>query len=616
MAVVFMFTAWILVPMHAWAALSAEANVSDTEVFTGQPFTLQISVSGSDSPERPDLSGLDGFTVAFEGGSQNSSSMIRIINGRIEKNINQGYVFSYTLTPLSPGKHTIGPIKVHAQSETALTRPVSVFVKKPGHSDDFKLDLSLSQNHCYTGEPVILTVTWYLASDVRNARFTIPVLEKNDLFYIDDPVSQQGRGGRKFTIPANNGQVIGFQGKKTLNGREFTTISFQKVLIPKKAGSFTIKPASVAFSVLSGYRQRQSPFGDDFFSNFFNNRGFGRQGVYRQMAVASSSQNFTVADVPSAGRPADFSGLVGKYRITAAADPVAVSVGDPITLTISVSGPDYLEPVDLPQLSDQSDLVRDFKIPSERAPGKISGDKKIFTQTIRPMNPGIKEIPAIRLSYFDTGAKKFKTAKTDPIPISVKAARMITAKDIETPVSAAPSSGSVKSWNIGIAANYEDDSALENQVADPVKWLTSRAGLGVMAGFPLLYIMLSIAISIHERKKSDPLSGRAKKAGKRLAHAVSSAAGKNDPVDAMAAIITAFRSYLGDKLRLPPGALTMAEVEVLLREKGATDEIISETGALFADCEAARYGGGADSATRDRAVERAKNLAKRLEKVL
>ena len=146
-------------PQTLWAALSARANVSDTEVFTGQPFTLQISVSGSESPERPDLSGLDGFTVAFEGGSQNSSTMIQIINGRVEKNINQGYVFSYSLTPLSPGKHIIGPIRVSAKGETALTQPVSIFVKKPGHSNDFKLDLSLSENHCYVGEPVIVTVT-------------------------------------------------------------------------------------------------------------------------------------------------------------------------------------------------------------------------------------------------------------------------------------------------------------------------------------------------------------------------------------------------------------------------------------------------------------------------
>ncbi|NOY69367.1 MAG: hypothetical protein GXP53_07735 [Deltaproteobacteria bacterium] len=78
----------------------------------------------------------------------------------------------------------------------------------------------------------------------------------------------------------------------------------------------------------------------------------------------------------------------------------------------------------------------------------------------------------------------------------------------------------------GLVGNYEDDAAFENQVADPAKGLTSRAGLGVVANFLFLYIMFSIAISIHERKKAGPLSGRAKKAGKRLAHAVSSATGE------------------------------------------------------------------------------------------
>jgi len=606
----------IAAPVPVWAALSARADVSDTEVFIGQPFTLQITVSGSDSPKQPDLSSIKDFNVKFEGGSQNSSSRITIINGRIEKHVSRGYVFSYTLTPISSGKHVIGPISVEAGGETAFTRPISIFVKKAGHSDDFRLEMSLSSNHCYVGEPVILTVTWYLSSDVRNARFTIPVLEKNDMFYIDDPVSQKTRKGRRFRLSVNNGEVIGFQGSKEVNGRTFTTISFQKVLIPKKAGTIQMEPSSVVFSVLAGYRQNQSPFGNDFFFNFFNNSGFGRQGIYKQMAVASPPLDLTIEDIPSAGRPADFSGLVGNYRITASADPVNVSVGDPITLKIRVSGPDYLKPVDIPPLSTQKALARDFKIPSERAPGKIEGKSKVFIQTIRPMRAGIKAIPPISLTYFDTDEKRFKTAETSPIPITVKPARMITAKDIKTPAHKSSAAASLKSWNLGIAANYEDDTVLENQVADPVKWVLSPQGIIVVAGFPLFFILFSVCAFLYERKKADPLAGRAKSAGKRLSRSISAASRKDDPLEAMGEILSAFKNYLGDKFRIPAAGLTIVDVEARLREKGAAREVISDLKALFSDCEAARYGGKKDAETRNRVVLQAKTLAKRLEKIL
>ncbi|MCU0600695.1 MAG: BatD family protein [Desulfobacterales bacterium] len=64
---------------------SAQLAISDSEVFVGQPFTIQIQISGSDSPQQPDMSDLDGFDISFQGGSQNSSSSIQIINGQITR---------------------------------------------------------------------------------------------------------------------------------------------------------------------------------------------------------------------------------------------------------------------------------------------------------------------------------------------------------------------------------------------------------------------------------------------------------------------------------------------------------------------------------------------------
>ncbi|MGB9499012.1 MAG: BatD family protein [Dissulfuribacterales bacterium] len=599
-------------------SLSANIAISNDDVFVGEPFTLQIQVSGSDSPQKPDLSAIDGFNVVYQGGSQNSSSSVIIINGKMTKNIRKGYVFSFQLTPLREGTLTIPSLMVHSGGDMTLTRPVSIRVKKPMETDDFKLRLHLSKTRCYVGEPVILSVTWYLGSDVQNADFTVPVLAKTDQFYIADPKVNTNSGKQYYRVPLGSGEVIAEKGTGTLNGKTFATLSFEKVLIPKRSGLVSIDPATVSCRALVGYRKQRNPFNDDSFSNFFNNDRFGmaRRGVYQQTVVPSNALTLKVLDLPAADRPSDFSGLVGEYHIEASAKPTTVNVGDPITLTIALSGPDYLEPVELPPLSNQKALASAFKIPSERASGEISGNKKIFTQTIRPLRAAIKEIPPIRFSYFDPRSGTYKTDRTVAIPLAVSQTRIVTAQDAEG-ISAPISAGNdVKTWMGGIAHNYEDISVLGNQILNPVAWLASPQGIGIVAVPPILYFLMFITSVAYRRKKEDPMKGQAKKAGARLAKAIHHAKQEKTIQQARAVILDAFKTYLGDKLRIPAGALTFDDVAGLLSQKGAEQETLHDLKILFSECEAARYGQARPDDSVDKIGDKAFNIMKKLEKLL
>jgi hypothetical protein len=146
--------------------LSADAVVERSSVFVGEPFIFQIQVSGSENPERPDLSEITDFIVEYHGGQANSSRSVTIINGRMTQNVKQGYVFSYQLIPKRTGKLLLPSVTVHANGQSAQTNPVVMHVQKPAETDDFKLRIDLSKQECYVGEPVTLTVTWYLGKDV------------------------------------------------------------------------------------------------------------------------------------------------------------------------------------------------------------------------------------------------------------------------------------------------------------------------------------------------------------------------------------------------------------------------------------------------------------------
>jgi len=568
--------------------LRADAVVEENSVYVGEPFVFQIRISGSDNPEQPDLSGIHGFQVNYQGGSQNNSSSITIINGKMTKKVSRGYVFSYQLTPRQTGTLKIPAISIQAGSQVLQTRPIQIIVFKPQETDDIKLRISLSKEQCYVGEPVTFSVKWYLRQDVRTFNFMIPLLEKTDWFYFIDPEVDQQSTKKYYRIPLADKEVIAEQSQDSLNGITYSTITFSKILIPKESGIISIDPATVSCEILTGYRQsrNRSPFGDDFFSGVFG----GRQGVYKKVVAPSNRLRLSVRDVPIQGKPVNFAGHIGEYSIRAKANPVEVSVGDPITLTISLTGPDYLEHITLPSLSKQNNLVRDFKIPSDRATGETRGKTKVFTQTIRALRSDVTQIPVIELPYFDTIRGKYKIAKTNTIPIIVKETRVITALDAEGRALPVANGTEVETWTKGIAYNYEDLDSLKNQRIG-LSMIKSPSWMASLVLPPILYLIILLIAAVIRKKQADPETARAKKAYTKLKSDLKKAVHSETDQLKIDQILKALRHYLGARLRIPDKAIIFNDARNILAEKGVAEEVLDSLKSIFDQCESNRYSG-------------------------
>lgn len=592
------------------AQVTADALIQEGPLYVGDPFTLQIRVSGSDQPEPPDLSGLDDFLVQYQGGSQNNSSSITYINGQITKTVSRGFVFSYQLTPEQTGTLTIPALFIQADGRTVRTRPITVTVLKPETTDNIKLQLFLSEDHCYMGESVTLTVIWYLRQDVRSFNFVIPLLDKTDWFYFIDPEINQKSSKKYYRIPLADSEVIAEQGKDSLDGTQYTTITFSKVLIPKKPGDLSIEPATVACEILSGYRQsqRRRPFGGDFFSGVFG----GRQGIYKKVVVPSNALHLKVNQVPIQGKPANFAGHIGKYKISSKATPTDVNVGDPITLTITLSGPEYPDQVFLPPLSNQANLARDFKIPQERATGETRGKTRVFTQTLRALRPDVKQIPSIELPYFDTTAGKYKIAKTPPIPITVKSTRIVTALDAEGRSLPMVSSNEVETWTKGIAYNYEDLSVIQNQRTGFILVRSPAWMISAMVP-PILYLMILLTTLIIRKKQADPQAMLAKKAFSKLCADLKTDAHLEYEKLKIDNVLDALRHYLGAKLRMSSQAIVFGDVYSILAEKGVSKELLNALKSIFDACEAGRYAGTTGDVDSSMLSKKTIKTAKKLE---
>jgi hypothetical protein len=598
------------------AGLSARAAVEKTEVYLGEPFVFQIQVSGSENPQQPDTSAIKDFNVLFQGGQQNSSNSITIINGKVTKDVRGGYYFSYQLTPTREGRLTIPSIKVIAGNSSAETDPIQISVGQPAETEDFKLRISLSSDRCYIGEPVILTATWYIGKDVRDFAFTLPALS-DDAFKFADMEAAGQQSANALRIPVGNSEVTGVKGKGTLDGRDFTTVTFKKVLIPVRSGNITIAPATVSCNALVGYQRQRDSFNDRMFNNFFNDDFFNsaRTGVYNTVVVPSNSLSLKVLEVPETGRPSDFAGHIGRYSISAGAAPADVSVGDPITLTLKLSGPEYLENVDMPALEKQPALTRDFKIPSESARGEVSGKTKVFTQTIRPLRAGIKEIPAIELPYFDPDTRTYQIARTEPIPLTVRETKLVTALDAEGNSSDVAKAGSgVESLNKGIASNYEDMTVIGELSGGSMSSLRSPLMKVLVFGPPLIYLLLLTGAYYYRHRNGDSIKVRSRKAYSRLSSAMKAGGQAASMSDGCAMVLDALRNYLGDKLHMTGNALTFNDVKDRLSAGGLDQAAMGELEALFRKCEEGRYAGNAGTGDVAPLIQKALMLAKEIEK--
>lgn len=568
--------------------VSVNLQVESRTVYMGESFLVQIVVDGSDSADQPDLSAVGDFSVEYLGGSNNSSQSISIINGKLERVVQRGFIFSYRFTPTKVGTLVIPQITVKAAGKSYRTMPLTIEVTKPGETEEFKLRIRLSRETCYVGEPVTLDVTWYLRRDVQDFSFTAPLLASPD-FDFAAPEVQIDNSKRYYRIPIGGGEVIAEKGRGMLEGVTYATLTFRIAMIPKRPGSFVIPEFIVACESATGRVSRR-----DFFDDFFRDDFFSfRRGDMKKYVVPSNTLSLLVKDLPAEGRPPGFSGHVGTYRLAASAAPTEVNIGDPITLTMTIEGPDYLEHVNMPPLQGQVRLARDFKIPEERADGAVQGKRKVFTQTIRARNEDVDEIPPIELVYFDTKEGKYRTARSEPIPIEVNPTRVVTASDAEG-IEAAPLGAPIEQWREGIAYNFEGPSVLEPQEYGILSVVTKPGWLAIILIPPAFYAALLCGMLLVRSRRSDPAAKRARGAFKRLQRRLgdaSKAAARGG--DFQEPALAAVREYLGDKLDRAGATITAIDIEGAFGERGVPEELSNALIDLLQALEAGAYAGTA-----------------------
>jgi len=588
-------------PALAGIQVFAQVDAS-ADIYVGESFTYSVIIDGENKPGQVDLAPLARYNPQSAGNRDVSRSSVTIINGKMTKSVTKRYVMSYALTAGGAGRIQLQPVTVTIDGKDYQTNPVDVNILQPGATDKLDLEVKLSDTACYVGQPVVMTVNFYITADVGDFNFTVPSFA-GDTFILEDP-DVSGRGAKEYRL-SSGVHVFVSQYRVTHKGRDAILLTFSKVLIPKYAGQIRLAPTSVSAQVAVGRQRRRGGFFDDF---------FGRT-QYKRFMAKSKALALNVLPLPQEGKPEDFYGLVGRYSISASASPTKVSRGDPITLTIKVGGNKYLKPVQWPALEQIPEMAQNFKIPSERSSPTMKKGFRLFTQTIRPNNNDVTRIPPVPLAFFDVDKGEYVIAQTEPIKLEVSPAKKLTAADLVGPDSA-PVTREVEAIKKGLSANYETSDILTNQSFSPLAAATSLPCAPVWT-LPLVVLISSSLIKLFTHTTPEKIAARRRRRAcaaavaqlKKIDYDIS-----REPHESLSAAMT---QYVGARFDRMAGSLTAQDCHEIISSSTNEPKIADTYRDIIDHCESARYAAvqaDIDSAKIKEVIKLIRNIEKKSRK--
>ena len=232
-------------------------------------------------------------------------------------------------------------------------------------------------------------------------------------------------------------------------------------------------------------------------------------------------------------------------------------MGDPIALKMILQGRGNFDRAPAPELTDETGWKT--YPPTESFKGSdpygYRGTKR-FEQAIVPQHAGLKEIPPVSFSYFDTQRKKYVTLETKPIPVKLTGGAV--AQRLPEPADGGSGAGPTEADGlIPIRLQLGSPTAsLEPLVTRPWFWAAQALPLsGLFVGL-LLH-------QRHRRTVENPEWARRKQTDRKVDQALremEDAARRGDTKAFVAAGRRAVQDRLGDRWGVPAEALTLAEI--------------------------------------------------------
>ena len=551
-------------------------------VHVGENFHLRYRINTLDVHNFSQSSVPDALQVLF-GPSQSVNISSSTINGRStsSEELTMTYVLSATKTgtfTIPPATATISGRQVKSNSLTVNVIAAEERVEAPSASaNNFFILVTASKQRVTYGEPFLLTykVCWHP---------DLPVPSVDDLKLDLQDV---------YMLPYNETQRKSLRAEN-IGGHMMKTIDWkQYVVYPQKTGTLHIPSLTV-----QGYLTEviRDPF--DPFMNM--TREIPRQ-------LTTQALDITVNDLPQ--RPANYSGGVGHFSIKGSLEPTKVKENTPVTLTVTIKGKGNLKMLRQPDVAFPQDFdtydpkqSEDFTLTPEGLDGTIT-----FEYIAVPQKRGNYVIPAVSLTYYDTGAHDYRTIQTEPFQLEV-------------------TKGDGTASSIHDYTGREDDETGDIRALRTGKENTSKADsffgtslyFILMGAFFLLFLIIFIILRMRMNDEADVVQSRRKRANKVAVRKLRKAsklmrAGK--AADFYDETLRALWGYVGDKLNIPVSELSRENISQRLSERGVGQEVTDSFIAAIDECEFVRYAPGDTQGNMNRVYDKSVTAIEQIESV-
>jgi hypothetical protein len=295
--------------------------------------------------------------------------------------------------------------------------------------------LSVPKRELYVGESVPVEIEVGMRSGFVSSLNGLPKLTGDD-FALNNLSRQPERS------------------EKLINGEPFVLFTWRSVLAVIKPGTFALS-AQAPLTVKIRTRPKRDTqlddrFGDPFWQNLFGTT------IPKDIDVVSPPQEVKVLELPTEGRPPDFHGAIGTFSIASDILPNKADAGDPMTLRMRITGSGSFDRVDSSML-DHLDQWKTYPPKSSfntSDPIGFSG-MKTFEQPVIAAKPGVQTLPALSFSYFDPNARKYETARSAPLSVTISPSQADSALSASEAAAGAGSKREKKSAE-GLRADHPE----------------------------------------------------------------------------------------------------------------------------------------------------------------
>ena len=176
------------------------------------------------------------------------------------------------------------------------------------------------------------------------------------------------------------------------------------------AGTVVLPPVSISIPLISAVRTVRDRFGRTV-----------NVPALKEVQLVTKPLEIVVSAPPQEGRPQSFCGAIcSNFSAKASLDTSVCTAGDPLVLTLDVSGPDdpsaVHPPVLAPFVTNGIFRLDDASVKTDT----LSGARR-FTWRVRAVKAGTMEFPSLPISFFNLTTRSYETVHTESIPIQVKA---------------------------------------------------------------------------------------------------------------------------------------------------------------------------------------------------